>query len=325
MSIIEVENLRRVYRAKMGLFSHKVKEIVALDGISFNVERGELFGLLGPNGAGKTTTIKILTTLLTPTSGRATILGKDVVKYPKALQQRIGFVFGGERGLYWRLSGSDNLRYFANLYHISPADARKRIPALLELVGLKGREEEKVAGYSRGMKQRLHIARALLHEPEILFLDEPTIGLDPVGAREVRTLIRELQSQGKVILLTTHYMLEADELCHRIAVINEGKIIALDTPEALKKYVQDLSVVEVELDVLPSEARSLVEKLPGAKTVVVESHDNLQFLRVHSSLGSEIVAPLVSLLGSQGLPIHRILVRNPTLEDAYVRLVEGKA
>ncbi len=210
MNAIEIDHIRRVFRPTIGVFRRTHKEIVAVEDISFDIASGELFGLLGPNGAGKTTMVKMLTTLLLPTSGTARVLGYDVVKDVRRVQERIGFIFGGERGLYWRLSGQDNLRYFASLYHVDPDVARKRIPYLLELVGLKERGNERVEGYSRGMKQRLHVARTLLHDPEVLFLDEPTIGLDPVGAREFRQTILDLQADRKTILLTTHYMFEAD-------------------------------------------------------------------------------------------------------------------
>jgi ABC-2 type transport system ATP-binding protein len=195
MDVIEVQGLKRIYQAKIGILRRKVKEVLAVDGIDFSVAQGELFGLLGPNGAGKTTTIKLLTTLLIPTAGQARVLGFDVVQEADQIRPRIGFIFGGERGLYWRLSGYDNLVYFANLYHVPPDVQKRRIPELLELVGLSGREDEKVQGYSRGMKQRLHIARTLLHDPQVLFLDEPTMGLDPVGARELRDAIRILQAE----------------------------------------------------------------------------------------------------------------------------------
>ena len=197
MYAIEVSHLRRIYKVTIGVFRRTTKEVVAVDDVSFEVKSGELFGLVGPNGAGKTTTIKVLATLLLPNAGSASILGRDVVKDADAIRKRIGFIFGGERGLYWRLSGIDNLRYFASLYHVDPDITKKRIPYLLEMVGLKDRGEEKVEGYSRGMKQRLHVARTLLHDPEVLFLDEPTIGLDPVGAREFRQVIRDLQAEKK--------------------------------------------------------------------------------------------------------------------------------
>ncbi len=319
MPAIEVEHLKRIYKTTIGVIRRKVKEVVAVDDISFSIKPGELFGLLGPNGAGKTTTIKMLTTLLIPTSGTARVLGKDIVKEGDDIRARIGFIFGGERGLYWRLSGWDNLRYFATLYHVDPEVSKKRIPFLLEMVGLSGREKEKVEGYSRGMKQRLHIARTLLHEPEVLFLDEPTIGLDPVGARETREVIRNLQAEKKTILLTTHYMFEADALCERIAVIDKGKIIALDSPEGLKKHVQDLSVIEVEVFGIPQDVLAKVKSLPFVDAFSVEDRNQRQSLRVQSRRGSEAVSELLASL--DGVRIGRVTVQEPTLEDAYIRLV----
>ncbi len=319
---IEVDNLRRVYKTTIGVFRRKVKEVVAVEGISFEVHPGELFGLLGPNGAGKTTTVKMLTTLLIPTSGHARILGYDVVKQAAAIRPRIGFIFGGERGLYWRLSGYDNLRYFASLYHVDPAVSKKRIPYLLELVGLQDRGQEKVEGYSRGMKQRLHVARTLLHDPDLLFLDEPTIGLDPVGARDLRVIVRNLQAEKKTILLTTHYMFEADALCQRIGVVNHGKLVALDTPEALKQYVKDLSVIELEVFGISQEMIAHLRSLPFVTTVSVEDHDQVQALQVHSPRGAEAVPELMNCLN--GVKIGKVVVREPTLEDAYIRLVGGQ-
>src|SRR5437764_1086134 len=217
MAAIEAEKLRRTYRQTSGFVRRRTKTIEAVRGIDFEVNEGELFGLLGPNGAGKTTTIKMLVTLLIPTSGAARVLGHDVVHDARTVRRNIGYVFGGDRGAYERLSGLDNLRYFSELYGVPPKVQKRRIPELLELVGLMGREKERVEGYSRGMKQRLHIARGLLHDPPVVVLDEPTIGLDPVGARELRHTIAELARDGKTVLLTTHYMYEADALCDRLA------------------------------------------------------------------------------------------------------------
>lgn len=321
MDAIIVKNLRRVYKSTDGIIKRKVKEVVAVEDVSFEIHQGELFGLLGPNGAGKTTTVKMLTTLLIPSGGSATILGLDVVKDAGKVRPRIGFIFGGERGLYWRLSALDNLRYFASLYYVDTQIARKRIPELIELVGLQGREREKVEGYSRGMRQRLHIARALLHDPQVLFLDEPTMGLDPVGARELRTTVKNLQSANKTILLTTHYMFEADALCQRIAVINKGKIVALDTPERLKENVQDLSVVEVEVYGMPPDQIEKIKALEWVVEVSLENRDQMQVLQVHTPKGAEAIPMLVENLN--GLRLGRIITREPTLEDAYVRLVGG--
>src|SRR5436190_2096102 len=247
MAAIEAKELRRTYKTSTGVFRRRALEVEAVRGVSFDVPEGELFGLLGPNGAGKTTTIKMLITLLLPTSGSARVLGFDVVKDARKVRERIGYVFGGDRGLYERLPALDNLRYFAELYGVPGREQRRRIDELLELVGLKGREKERVEGYSRGMKQRLHIARGLLHDPPVVFLDEPTIGLDPVGARELRGVIAGLAAAGKTILLTTHYMFEADALCDRIAVISNGRIVGEGTPGELKSRVADGIVTEIEV------------------------------------------------------------------------------
>ncbi|MDK2981549.1 MAG: type transport system ATP-binding protein [Chloroflexota bacterium] len=321
MDAITVNHLRRVFKSTDGIIKRTTKEVVAVEDVSFEIRPGELFGLLGPNGAGKTTSVKMLTTLLIPSGGSASIMGLDVVRDAARVRPRIGFIFGGERGLYWRLSALDNLRYFASLYYVDEATSKKRIPELLELVGLKGREREKVEGYSRGMRQRLHIARSLLHDPEVLFLDEPTMGLDPVGARELRTTVMNLQSAKKTILLTTHYMFEADALCQRIAVINKGKIVALDTPSKLKENVQDLSVVEIELYGIPQEFIDRIKALEFVVEVSVENRDQRQVLQVHTPKGPEAIPVLIENLN--GLRLGRIITREPTLEDAYVRLVGG--
>jgi ABC-2 type transport system ATP-binding protein len=322
VNAIEVLHLRRTFKSQIGVIKRSTKEVVAVDDVSFEIQEGELFGLLGPNGAGKTTTVKMLTTLLIPTAGSASVKGFDVVDKADEVRKRIGFIFGGERGLYWRLSGIDNLRYFASLYSIDPDVTRKRIPYLLDMVGLNGRGDEKVQGYSRGMKQRLHVARTLLHDPDVLFLDEPTLGLDPVGARDFRQVILNLQSEKKTILLTTHYMFEADALCDRIAVINHGCIIALDTPGGLKSHVRDLNVVEVETFGAPESALETLRALPFADSLSIEEQGQKQILLIQTARGAEAVPDVMSAL--DGLKVGRVIVREPTLEDAYVRLVGGK-
>ena len=323
MNAIEVKNLQRVYRARIGVIKRSIKEVMAVEDISFEIKSGELFGLLGPNGAGKTTTVKVLATLLIPTKGTATILGYDVVRDAQEVRKRIGFIFGGERGLYWRLSGIDNLRYFASLYSVEPEVSKKRITYLLEMVGLKDRGNERVEGYSRGMKQRLHVARTLLHDPEILFLDEPTIGLDPVGARDFRQVIRDLQSEKKTILLTTHYMFEADSLCQRVAVIDKGFIVAMDSPSELKKHVADLSVIEIETFGTSNEIVERLRALSFVDALHVQEQDQRQILLIQTSRGAEAVPDVMAPLNGQR--VGRVIVREPTLEDAYVRLVGGNA
>ena len=306
----------RTYKTHTGTFRRRSKEVEAVRAVSFTIEQGELFGLLGPNGAGKTTTIKMLITLLIPTAGSARVLGLDVVKDAREVRKRIGYVFGGELGVYERLSGYDNLRYFAELYGVPPKLQKPRIEELLELVGLKGREHERAEGYSRGMKQRLHVARGLLHDPEVLFLDEPTIGLDPVGARELRSTIASLTAAGKTILLTTHYMFEADALCDRIAVISKGKIVAEGTPADLKRGVGQGSVLEVEVYGVDEETIERVRRLGGVLAVSVEEREQAQVLVVQTQTEGADIRILCNLNGGGAHP-----QREPTLEDAYVALV----
>jgi ABC-2 type transport system ATP-binding protein len=319
MAAIEVEELERTYRSRKGVIRRRRTEVHALRGITFEVAAVELFGLLGPNGAGKTTTIKILTTLLLPSGGSARVLGYDPARQPGEIRRRVGHVFGGDRGLYDRLSALDNLRYFADLYRVPVREKRARIAMLPELVGLTGRERERVETYSRGMRQRLHIARGLLHDPEILFLDEPTIGLDPVGAREVRETVANLRSQGKTILLTTHYMYEADELCQRSAVIADGRFVASGTPRELKARVVDRTVIELETFGVAEGAVDRLRGVRGVASVSTETRDQAEVLVVQSRIGAEIVPALLQELN--GVSVGKVITREPTLEDAYVELV----
>ena len=209
--------------------SHQYKSHPALQGISFEVEQGELFGFLGPNGAGKTTTIRILTAQMRPTGGKAWVMGCDVVSKRQKLKPQIGVVFDVQN-LYDRSTARENLQFYARLYGVH----RERVDCVLEDVGLSGRARDKVKAYSNGMKQRLLIARALLHQPSVLFLDEPTRGLDPHAARDIRAIVSGLADQGVTVFLTTHYMEEADQLCQRVAILDRGEIVALETPAHLK-------------------------------------------------------------------------------------------
>jgi ABC-2 type transport system ATP-binding protein len=322
MSAIEVRELVRTYKVGKKLRrGGPRRDIEALRGVTFEVPAGQLFGLLGPNGAGKTTTIKILTTLLLPSAGTARVLGLDPARQHRELRRRIGYVFGGDKGLYERISALENLRYFADVYRV-PLDVKaRRIDELLEVVGLKGRERERVETYSRGMRQRLHIARGLLHDPEVLFLDEPTIGLDPVGARELRETVAALQASGKTILLTTHYMLEADELCERVAVINHGRIVADGTPAELKRRASARSVIEIEAFGVDDVIVERLRALDGVDAVSVEQVDQAQLLAIQSQHGPTLIPALLAELGQ--VAVGRVVAREPTLEDAYVELVSA--
>ncbi|BAA30970.1 daunorubicin resistance protein DrrA family ABC transporter ATP-binding protein [Pyrococcus horikoshii] len=311
MNVIEVRNLRKLYPKKIPLPFRKVEWFEALKGITFRVKKGELFGLLGPNGAGKTTTIKILTTLLEPSSGEAKVLGLDVVKDAREIRKRINLVAEGERTLYWRLTAYENLRYFASIYYIPRREAEKRIEELLKMVGLWDRRNDLVMNYSRGMKQRLAIAKALINDPEVLFLDEPTLGLDVQSAVFVRELVRRLvDEEGKTVLLTTHYMNEAEELCDRIAIIDHGKIIALNTPEGLKRMVRNDTIVEVR-----------VRNYPGVNPfglVKVDDRNGVVILR--GSLEEEEIPKLVEFLVKSNAKVLSVEVKEPTLEDVFIKL-----
>jgi ABC-2 type transport system ATP-binding protein len=318
---IIAEDLRRTFRVSRGWIRRRTREVEAVRGVSLRVERGELFGLLGPNGAGKTTTIKMLNTLLLPTAGTARVLGHDVRHEVSAVRRRIGYVSGGDRGLYDRLSALDNLRYFADLYGVPPREQGPRIGELLDLVSLSDRRHDRVEGYSRGMRQRLHLARGLLHRPEVLFLDEPSLGVDPVAARDLRRIVAELCARGTTVLLTTHYMAEADELCGRIAVIADGLIQAEGTPAELKARVTGQDIVEIEVYGVRDDALADLRALPGVLGVGVEERGHLPVLTVHTTTGGVPHSAVLRTLGDTRT--GRITDREPTLEDAYVAIVSG--
>lgn len=318
-SVIEVSNVTRSYTTEVGIFKKEKKVVDALKGVSFSVKKGEIFGLLGPNGAGKTTMIKILSTMLIPHSGNVSILGIDPAKDHKLLRPKINFILGGERNLYWRLSAYDNLSYFADLYKVPSSLKKNRIEELLTLVGLKEVAHQKVETFSKGMKQRLQIARGLVNNPEILFLDEPSIGLDPVSARQLRDILRALNQQGTTILLTTHYMYEADELCDRIAFINKGRLIEIDTPSNFKKKVDNLSTISCSI-IGASEAQiNSIRNHSHIHHIQVTHHDYTYSLRIQS-YDPHMVVPFIYDSMKDSV-ITDLTISNPTLEDVYVRTI----
>lgn len=303
-----------------------ITQAVAVDGVSFQIERGEIFGLLGPNGAGKSTTIRMLCTLLEPTAGTAIINGFDIIKQSNQVRQSLGTVLAGDRSIYWKLTARENLAYFAALYHIPPTMARKRTKELLERMELTARADDLVEKYSTGMKQRVALARALLSNPPILLLDEPTLGLDPQAARKLREQVLELKAEGHTILLTTHYMEEADQLSDRIAIIDQGKIIALDTPEALKQRIQQKDVIRMEISGWHPEMAENLQKLPEVDNLVTHYMGTNSLWEVSlQAANSRLILPgVIEGLNQNGTHLVNMNIVKPSLEDVFISLT-GKA
>ena len=296
--------------------------ILAVDGVSFEVNPGEVFGFLGPNGAGKTTTIRMLATLLEPTSGHAYICGYDVTKQSREVRRRLGVVLAGDRSLYWKLSGRENLEFFATLYHVPRRQIKGRVDELLERTQLADRADELVERYSTGMRQRLSLARALLADPPVLLLDEPTLGLDPQAARNLRALVLELKQEGRAILLTTHYMEEADFLSDRIAIIDHGKIIALHTPSGLKSRLTSDRVFRLEVAGLHGNIDCLVERVPELNIVELRQDEEAETTQLTFTMmdGQTNTAALWQAVAAAGLMVLNYTVKAPTLEDVFIAL-----
>lgn len=308
MIAVATEDLRRIYRTR-----DANPDVVALDGVSIGVEEGEIHGLLGPNGAGKTTLVKVLSTVLLPTSGKASILGHDVVHETKIVRRLIGVVLGGDRGLYWRLTGRENLEYWAALYNVPAGKTRERVTELLGVVGLADRADHLVEGYSRGMKQRLHLARGLVADPLVVFLDEPTTGMDPIASLEFRTFAKDLRSQGKTVLLTTHDMAEAEAVCDRVSLIDRGKILAVETPNSLGKLIAAHERIDFQ-----GTADGLVDKLksvPGVAAVKALPNGGQRVEIANESASRQVLEVLV------GSGITSINTSRPSLEEVYLHVV----
>jgi ABC-2 type transport system ATP-binding protein len=318
---IRTENLGRIYKIRGGKKSEP-KELVALRDVSLQIRPGELFGLLGPNGAGKTTLIKILTTLLAPTTGRAWVSGFDVVQDPEKVRPCINMVSGGEASGYGLLTVRENLWMFSQFYGLPSAEANRRIKLLLDVVGIGDRLNTKSSDLSTGLRQKMNIVRGFLTDPEVLFLDEPTLGLDVGAARDVRKFIRQWvdEDNTRTILLTTHYMVEADELCDRVAIINQGRVLACDTPTNLKHQLQREAIFRLEVSPLNGLGTSVFESMPGVKQVIYshrEGGSQLEFiLEEEPVLGS-----VVTTLTAGNVRILNLQKREPTLEDVFVNLV----
>jgi ABC-2 type transport system ATP-binding protein len=295
--------------------------LLAVDHVKFEVKGKEIFGLLGPNGAGKTTTIRMICGMLTPTSGTAVVAGYDVSQKPQEVKRRIGLV-PDISNLFGELSARVNLEFMGKLYGLDKATRKERIDYVLGLFQLRERQHNLVKFYSKGMHRRLTIAAALLHQPEILIMDEPTSGLDAQTARLVREIIRDLNKEGRTVLMTTHQIEEADRLVDRVGIIDHGKLIALDTPEKLKKSVQSLRALEIRLldDADLQRWIPLISKVEGVDQVVLAEGK----LRVLSKALHDTIPVVVDAISKQGGKIENISVLQPTLEDAFISLT-GKS
>ncbi len=298
----------------------------AVDGVSLQIPRGEIFGLLGPNGAGKSTTIRMLCTLLEPTSGTARVNGYDILKQANQVRQNLGTVLAGERSIYWKLTARENLEYFAALYHIPQEIAKKRISELLERMELTARANDLVEKYSTGMKQRVAISKALVANPPILLLDEPTLGLDPQAARNLRELIAQLKSEGHTILLTTHYMEEADQLSDRIGIIDQGKIIALDTPARLKDRIHQMDVIRLEVAGWYEGLAGKIQSVPGIEKLITRrlEDENVYEVSLHAENSRAVLPGLIEKINYNGTRLVNLNIVRPSLEDVFIDLT-GKA
>jgi len=298
----------------------------AVNGVDLQIKRGEIFGLLGPNGAGKSTTIRMLCTLLEPTSGTAHVNGFDLVKQANDVRRSLGTLLAGERSIYWKLTGRENLEYFAALYHIPATVARQRVEELIERMELKDRANELVEKYSTGMRQRVAIAKALLARPPILLLDEPTLGLDPQAARRLRELIAELKQEGHTILLTTHYMEEADQLSDRIGIIDTGRIIALDTPEGLKQRIEQKEVIRLEVAGWHEEIADKLKSIAGIENLISRQQAEADVWEVNMQAhNSRAALPrIVEHISGNGTRLVNMNIVKPSLEDVFIHLT-GKA
>lgn len=296
----------------------KFNGFTAVDDVSFQVKKGELFGLLGPNGAGKTTTLRMLCTLLEPTSGTARVAGFDVVRSPERVRSKIGVVSEGVM-LYQDLTAYENLELFGRLYRVPTSELKKRIGGLLDFLELKDRAHDLIGNFSTGMMKRLHVAAALIHEPEILFLDEVTSGLDPQSATGLREFTRDLCHQGITTIWTTHYMFEPERLCDRVAIINRGKLAVIDTPEGVRNAVKDFEFLELLIEGFDERIIPEIRKIEGVLGMFFEDNKLRLMVKNHETVFPEIL----ETIKASGAIVRSMNVTIPTLEEAFIRLTRG--
>ncbi|SMC16009.1 ABC-2 type transport system ATP-binding protein [Clostridium acidisoli DSM 12555] len=322
--MIKVKNLKKIYETKLrkGFFKSEKTHLEAVKNISMEIEKGKIVGLLGINGAGKTTTIKMLSTLLLPTSGSIDVDGIDAIKNPMIVKKRINMVAGGERMIYWRLTGRENLWYYGQIYGIENKILSRRIDELLRLVGITEKQDTPVENYSKGMKQRLQIARGLINNPDYIFMDEPTLGLDALIAKELRSHVKKIAcEEGKGILLTSHYMEEIEELCDYVYILNKGEIIEKGTPKQLATLGLKNKTIYLKVE----EGFSIYEKLCSAcsiedKSVIIKQDNSKNVFTITSALDLNLT--LSKFCMSNNVPIIKLYEEEPKLEDAIIRFAK---
>ncbi|WP_156225181.1 ABC transporter ATP-binding protein [Pseudactinotalea suaedae] len=314
-SAVAVVGLRREFGGRRGQ-----PVVTALKDVNLQIPEGEIHGLLGPNGAGKTTLCKILSTVLLPTRGSVEICGYDVESETAAVRRLIGIVFGGERGLYTRLTARGNLEFWASLYGLSGTQSQRRVGQLLERLGLDQRADTRVETFSRGMKQRLHLARGLIGDPRVLILDEPTTGMDPVAAQEFRTLVTSLQTEGRTILVTTHDMAEAEAICDRVTLIDHGSVLATERPSTLGRWITRYARVRAS-GLLPAQVAPVTAALSGLDGVATVHEVAEGTLLVDTAADGAAPAVMRLLLD---LGITDVATTRPDLAEVYLRVIGNR-
>ncbi len=316
---VVIEQLAKTYRVKQrkGLFKSEERAVEALKGVSFEIKPGEVFGLLGPNGAGKTTLIKCLTTLLLPTSGRAVINGFELTKQDNAIRATVGCMLMGERGLYWKLTGRENLVFFGALYHLTVRDRKKRADDIIARLDLGEIADRPVESYSSGQKMKLAFAKALINDAPLLILDEPTNTLDVPSARELRAVVRELNQAGKTVIYTTHIMSEAETLCQRVAIVDRGEVLALGAVDELKASLGREAVIRIE-GVISAKATAAVEQLPGIRRAATAAVNGHVQLTVVADQQATALPRLIETLLAHNAVMQKITPEEVTLEDVFI-------
>ncbi|WP_019241057.1 MULTISPECIES: ABC transporter ATP-binding protein [Bacillus] len=326
--MIQATGIKKTYilKKKVGFMKREKQVLEAVAGLDLTIEKGEIVGLLGLNGAGKTTTIKMLSTLLSPTSGTITVDGHDIEKDAIQIKSRVNMIAGGERMLYWRLTARENLRYFGKLYGLSGVELETRITKLLEQVGLTAAANTPVERYSKGMKQRLQIARGMINNPTYLFLDEPTLGLDVPVAKQLRELVKQLvKTEKKGVLLTSHYLEEVEELCDRVYIIDKGKLVLHDTPTNIVTNIVKEHFLDVDVETFPKEKLIRLTNVflqLGALVTCLEN-DNGYTLNIRAPF--DPTTKILSFCMNENVHIFRLELKRPKLEDAILALAKEKS